>query len=147
MECWWLKWIGSIVVGNFKGEPNSVNEFIQTAILDETIVIFGQGDHSREYISLNDMVSAVEKSVQFLKNNKDNGIFEKIIISSNEPISMADLAQKVLNLTNKGSMKHIDKTSRAFSICSKAEKANKIIDWNTADTLDSILRSIIGKLK
>lgn len=137
----------SIVVGNFDGEPNSLNEFVQNALNDEAIIIFGEGSHQREYLSLSDMVGAVEKAVNFLDKNNEKGIFERVIISSNESISMVDLANKIVGKVKKGSVEHIDKTSRAFSICSKTDKANKLLQWKITQNLNSILDNTIRILK
>ena len=137
----------SIVVGNFGGEPNSLNEFVQNALNDESIIIFGEGSHEREYLSLIDMVGAVEKSVKFLEKNNEKSVFERVIISSNEPISMVDLANKIVGIVKKGSVKHIDKTSRAFSICSKTVKANNLLNWRNTHSLNTVLDNVIEALK
>lgn len=137
----------SIVVGNFDGEPNSLNEFVQNALNDKPIIIFGEGSHQREYLSLTDMVGAVEEAVKFLGQNNENSVFERVIVSSNEPISMVDLANKIVRKVKKGSVEHIDKTSRAFSIRSKTAKANKLLNWKNTQNLNSLLDNTIEILK
>ena len=47
----------TIVVGNLTGEENALNEFTRNAFNDEPIVIYGDGKHKREYISISDLVT------------------------------------------------------------------------------------------
>lgn len=137
----------TIVVGNLKGEPNAVNEFTKSAFNDQPIVIYGDGKHEREYISINDLVIAVEKTINYLGKNSNNEICETFIISSGEPISMVGLASKCVEKIGRGKVEHIDKSSQAFSLKSNIDNAKKKLGWEPKNNIDDMIQNILNNIK
>jgi len=117
----------TIIVGNLEGESNALNEFVEELYLDKDITIYGSGSHEREYLSVFDLSQAVKASINYLQD-KDS-IYEDFIISSNESISMSNLAKLAINKIGKGKLNFIKKNSRAFSLVSDSLKAKKILKW------------------
>ncbi len=136
----------TIITGNLNGENNAMNEFVKSANEDKPIVIFGKGDHEREYVALSDLISAVEASIKYIELNKNHYLFEEFIISSAEPISMIDLAKKCIKLIGKGSIKFVEKNVQSFSLKSNIDKANKFLKWQPKKSVDDMINEIIAKL-
>ena len=129
----------SIVVGNLEGEPNAVTEFSKNIHKNEPIVLYGDGSHAREYISIENLVKAIEKSIEYLNLKDKEKILEEFIISSGVPISMMDLASLSVKLLKKGEIKKINPNSRSFSLTSSIQKAKKILKWEPSDTIDKLI--------
>ena len=91
----------TIIVGNSKGEINAMHEFLDNALEDKEINIFGTGNHKREFIHVDDVVLAIKKSIEYIDNKKEL-VNETFVISSNESISMIDLANKAIKKIGKG---------------------------------------------
>ena len=137
----------TIVVGNLTGEENALNEFTRNAFNDEPIVIYGDGKHKREYISISDLVTAVEKTINYLGKNRDENICETFIISSGEPISMADLAINCVKKIGGGKVEYIDKSTQAFSLMSSVAKAKAQLQWEPEDDVDTMIKDVLSTLK
>ena len=126
-------------IGNLKGEPNAVMEFSNNIHQNEPIVLFGNGSHSREYISIEDLIKAIVKSVEYLNSSGNEKIFEEFIISSGIPISMNNLANLTIQLLKKGKINKINPNSRSFSLTSNIQKARNILKWEPIDKIENLI--------
>jgi UDP-glucose 4-epimerase len=75
----------------------AVPAFIERAIRNEPITIFGDGRQTRDFIYVKDVVAA---NVFFALNSQATGIFN---VACGRPITIADLARTIRILTNSGS--------------------------------------------
>lgn len=138
----------SIVVGNLEGEENSVNEFCRNAITGKTTMLYGDGQHEREFLSLDDIVVATECSIEFLLRSRDNkGICEEFIVSSGQPISMVNLATRCIEILDGGKLSFVEKQVQAYSLTADVTKAHKVLGWRPKDDIDAIIRDTASKLK
>ena len=132
----------SIIVGNMEGEPNALNEFLQNTLKNEPIVIYGNGQHQREYLSIRDLGKAVNCSVNIIKELNQDGYYEDFIVSSSKPISMEELAKLIIQITGKGKIKKIEKNSKSFSLTSNTEKIRRIMDWKPNDNIEDMITQV-----
>lgn len=128
----------TIVVGNMKGEANAVNDFVRSSLNKKPIVLYGDGGHKREWLSVDDLVDAVDKSVEFLMESR-GAVCEEFIVSSGQPISMKELARKCSTLLGGGNIEFIDKTTQAFSLTSMPHKAKRMLKWEAKSKIEDVI--------
>lgn len=76
-----------------KSEAGCISIFIERALKNEDIVIYSDGNQTRDFISVNDIVSA-----NMLAMDKElSGIYN---VSSNTQYSVNEIANKIIQLTN-----------------------------------------------
>lgn len=110
--------------GNFKGY-NLVNYFIDQAKEDKDLVIFGDGNQERDYLHIDDLVSAFELAAI---NPTEGQIFN---LGSGAGIKFKDMARDITKLVGKGSIKFVQwpkdfKQVETGSYISNIEKIKKI---------------------
>lgn len=121
-----------------------VPEFVSRAINDEDIIIHGDGTQIRAFCHISDVVKAFEFGLK-------NGNSEIINIGNNsDPISIKDLASKIIRIANsKSKIKFIpfkqSKRNRNEIIVRipSTDKAKKILGFKANVSLDTGLKNII----
>ena len=83
------------------GQYGVLNYFIRRAMLDEPIMIYGDGQQIREYCYVDDVCDAFLLSAQTPKS-----IGEYFVIGSGEPVKFIDMANQVISAVGKGSLQH-----------------------------------------
>jgi nucleoside-diphosphate-sugar epimerase len=81
------------------------NRFIVQAIIGHPLTVFGKGDHSRGFLSLNDSVQCLMLAIENEPKDGEYRTWNQL----DEPISMNDLADKVISIADKFGIK-ADKT-------------------------------------
>lgn len=76
------------------GDGRVVSNFVVQALKDEELTIYGDGSQTRSFCYVDDLVQGLI-SLFFT-----NGIFEPVNIGNPSPISMFELAQEIISLTN-----------------------------------------------
>jgi UDP-glucose 4-epimerase len=127
-----------------------VPRFVKSAIADEPITIFGDGNQTRCFAHVYDVIDAIE-AVAFA----DNTVGRVINIGNDFEISINDLAQKIILETNsKSEIVHIpyeeaygngfeDMERRVPNI----ELIHNLVGWKPKRDLSSIIRDISGEMK
>ncbi|MDG6257866.1 MAG: NAD-dependent epimerase/dehydratase family protein [Methanomicrobiaceae archaeon] len=83
------------------GQYGVLNYFIRRAMLDEPILIYGDGEQIREYCYVDDVCDAFYRAAQTPKS-----IGEYFVIGSGEPVKFIEMANRVLRAVGKGSLIH-----------------------------------------
>ncbi len=73
-----------------------VTKFIEKIKNNESIEIFGDGIQTRDFVAIQDVINAIEKSM--LKSDKKNRVYN---IASGKSISIKELAESMILLSNK----------------------------------------------
>ena len=136
------------VYGDFQKNSWVIPEFVKKAILNEKITIHGDGSQVRAFCHVSDVAQAFVTAL-------DQGTNEIFNIGNNqEPISIKNLAQKIIELSNSSS--HIDFIPFAESDRNRTEimnrspditKAKKLLNYSPKISLADGLSSIIKKTK
>ena len=123
-----------------------IPNFVEQAIKGSDITVFGDGNQSRCFCSVEDVVSALIKI-----ESSDSTIGEIINIGTNEEVSINNLAELIIKLTKSNSnIKKIpydiayepgfeDMERRIPDIL----KAKHLLNWTPTQNLESILNSVI----
>jgi UDP-glucose 4-epimerase len=123
-----------------------VPRFIQSALKNEPIQIYGTGKQTRCFSYVGDLVDAITKLV-----NCDRAMGKVFNIGSNEEISIEMLADKIIKMTNSKSKKQFISYEKAYGRpiedmmrrVPSLDKIKKTICWEPKTSLDEILGEII----
>ena len=121
-----------------------VSNFIVQALRDQSITIYGQGNQTRSFCFVSDLIEAIYRVMTMQKN-----ITTPINLGNPNEITVLELAQKIINMTNSNSKieyKSIpkdDPTNRKPDI----ELARKILNWEPLVSLDNGLFQTINYFK
>lgn len=77
----------------------AINKFTRLMLDEKSIPMFGDGDTSRDYTYIDDIVDGICKSCDYVSNNYN--VYEIINLGSNNPISLKEMINvigKVLNI-------------------------------------------------
>jgi UDP-glucose 4-epimerase len=112
------------------------NYFIGLALQDKQITIYGKGDQLRNFIYIDDAVSAL---IMAALNDKTKG--EVFFAVGDEHVSVAGIALKIINVFQRGSLKFIDwpkerKATEIGDAILSNEKIKKTISWAPEYNLD-----------
>ncbi len=130
----------TIITGNVSGEDNAVNEFVRCALADRPIVLFGPGEHRREFLSVRDTVAAIDRAVAYLETVTADTCCEAFIISSGRPVSLKAVAEASIRACGGGCIVHQDPGSvQAFSLTGDPAKAARVLGWAATDGLDDLI--------
>ena len=127
----------TLIAGEGQKEPNAVGDFVEGVLRGEDLEIYGTGTHRREWLHPVDLASAVRAAVESV-GGSDDPMCETYIVSS-DPISMVELAEKVIARTGKGALRFQPSTRQAFDLCSGSRKIQDELGWEPALSIDDII--------
>jgi len=87
-----------------------ISEFIRRVSKGEPLIIFGDGEQTRDFVHVSDIVNAIMIS---LKNEEARGVFN---IGSGEAITINQLARLIIKMAGKEDLKLIYESSRPGDI-------------------------------
>ena len=123
------------------GDGRVISNFINQAINNEDITIYGDGSQTRSFMYIDDLINAMIKMMETDKN-----IIGPINLGNPNEITINNLAELVIKLTNSDSkivfksLPSDDPKKRNPDII----KANKILGWNPSLELTEGLNSTIN---
>ena len=123
------------------GDGRVISNFINQAIKNEDITIYGDGSQTRSFMYIDDLINAM---IKMMETDKD--IIGPINLGNPNEITINNLAELVIKLTNSDSkivfksLPSDDPKKRNPDII----KANKILGWNPSLELTEGLNSTIN---
>lgn len=127
-----------------KDDGRVISNFINQAIEQKPLTVYGKGDHSRSFCFVSDLVEGIFKA---MFTDKTKG--EIINLGNPEEYKIIDLAQKIKKLTNSKSeiafkeLPQDDPSQRQPDIT----KAKKLLNWEPKVTVDEGLQKTIEYYK
>ncbi len=103
----------------------AINKFTRLMLNNEPIPMFGDGTTSRDYTYVEDIVSGIEKSIEYVNNNKD--VYEILNLGNSSPVSLKEMINTIAEVLNKTpNIKELPMqpgdVERTFADISKAKK-------------------------
>ena len=77
----------------------AINKFTRLMLNNEPIPMFGDGTTSRDYTYVEDIVSGIEKSIEYVNNNKD--VYEILNLGNSSPVSLKEMINTIAEVLNK----------------------------------------------
>jgi UDP-glucose 4-epimerase len=124
--------------------------FVKAAISNQSLTVYGDGTQSRTFCSVTDVVDAL---VLLMDSKKSIG--QAFNIGSTNEITITELAQKVIKLTNSSSEIVYKKHSEVFGNhfeepqrrVPEISKIKKVVGWQPKQSLDEVIVEIAEYLK
>jgi UDP-glucose 4-epimerase len=124
--------------------------FVKAAISNQPLIVYGDGTQSRTFCSVTDVVDALV----LLMESKES-IGQAFNIGSTNEITITELAQKVIKLTNSTSEIIYKKHSEVFGDhfeepqrrVPDISKIKKVVGWQPKHSLDEVIIEIAEYLK
>ena len=130
------------VSGEHQRERSVLMEFIESASHGMDLVIFGRGEHVREFVHPIDVVDAFTRAMSHMGSSKEPC---ETFVLGNTPIKIKDLAQLVIQKVGKGNVKYVEQAvDRAFDQYSDYSKATQELGWKPTISVSEIVDRIIA---
>ncbi len=136
----------TLVAGEGQAEANAVSEFAEIALAGETIDIFGDGSHQREWLHPRDLGRAVGHAVDWLAGH-DEPAATRFLVSSRQAVAMGDLARKVIARAGRGELTFSRPTFQAFSLTTSSTRARDLMGWQAETSIDEIVDRVVRQLE
>jgi UDP-glucose 4-epimerase len=123
-----------------------VPRFVQNAISNQPLCIHGDGKQTRVFCHVSDVIDALMKITK-----SDNTIGEVYNLGGVGEISINELAQKVIQITNSSSKIEYVQYDKAYPFgfedmlrrVPDITKLKSVIDWAPKTNLDQIIKDIV----
>ena len=127
-----------------------VPRFIQMALNDEPILVYGTGKQTRCFCYVGDVVEAIIRLM-----NCEHAAGKVFNVGSSEEISMEGLADKIIEITGSKSEKQYVPYEVAYGRpiedmmrrVPNLERISETVDWQSTTGLEEILKAIVATLK
>jgi len=127
-----------------------IPRFVQQALRNEVITVYGDGTQTRTFIYVGDVVDAVTKVIEC-----PDAIGDVANIGGTEEITMKNLAERVRKLTCSASEIKLISYDEAYTKdfediqrrVPSVEKIKRLINWKPTTNLDDILNKVIDYYK
>jgi UDP-glucose 4-epimerase len=118
---------------------NVLLRFVEAALADEPITLFGTGERTQDFVHAEDVATAALAAV--------DSPGEPVVIASGEPVSMADLARRVVTVA--GSRSSIEFSSEpdpqdGFRADYDVQPAMRDLGWMPRMGVDAGLRTLVA---
>ena len=77
----------------------AINKFTRLMLNDEEVTMFGDGTTSRDYTYIDDIVSGIYSSINYVLNNKD--VYEIVNLGNSSPISLKEMINTIAEVLDK----------------------------------------------
>jgi dTDP-glucose 4,6-dehydratase len=128
----------TLIAGEGQSEPNAIGDFVDSVLSGTKIEIYGEGTHRREWLHPIDLATAVHAAALRVAAEGEASC-ETYVVSSGEPISMADLAKRVIAQAGKGELEFQPSTRQAFDLTSDSDRMTTELGWKPSVSIDDII--------
>lgn len=137
----------TLVVGEGCVEKHAIGDFLSTALNRQSIDIFGDGGHVRDFIHPDDVAEAVAAAFD-LWERPTAPACESFNFSSGEAMTMAELARLILRETDTPEASHlrfVAPTAQTFSLYTSNKKAERVLGWRPRVRIQDIVERLRGQ--
>lgn len=132
----------TLVIGEGYKEPHAVGDFTETVLRGDDIVLFGDGNHRRDFVHPQDVARAVAAAVGRL-SGAATGSYETFNISNGQAHRMADLAELVIRVVGKGRVVLRPVTEQTFSLFTRIDRARELLGYRPQIDTEDIVRRLL----
>ena len=132
-----------LIAGEEQTEYNALQEFVDCALKSEPLIIFGSGEHKREWLHPIDVAKAFALGIQYLQSM--NHPFDIFNLGSGEPISMKRLAEKIIGTSESSSkILHRSSSSATFDQVTDMTKVRNKLGWKPEVSVPEIVMRVVN---
>lgn len=132
------------VIGKGTYMNHAPMDFTRTALRGETIHLYGDGGHEREWLWIDDVVESFARAIE--ASAKIQSGYYPVFVSGNR-ISMRALAERCVSRIG-GTLSITDKTAQAFTLTCDMRDSRKFLgNWRPRFSIDAIINETTRFLK
>ena len=128
----------TIVLGDTE-MPNAASEFVASLLRGEDAVIYGTGEHEREWIWVSDVAAGFRRGLEFALAGGSG--YHPFFLSGNR-IAMRDLARLATEKVG-GRVKFLPSSAKAFTLTADTAASNAALGWAPAVSLSEMIDRLI----
>jgi dTDP-glucose 4,6-dehydratase len=129
----------SHICGEGQREMNALREFVTCAKNGMPLLLFGEGEHVREWLHPIDVADAITRGISYF--DQMTNPYEVFVLGS-KPVSMKDLAHLVVSKTNRGKVVHVQRGSQTFDQYTNSEKMARVLGWTATIPVEEIVSRV-----
>lgn len=136
----------TLVVGEGSKELHALGDFVLKALRGEEIVLFGAGEHRRDFVHPQDVAAAALLAVGRLGSVLDSS-YEAFNISHGQALSMRELADLAIRLVGSGRHRPGPITNQSFSLYTRIDRARQVLEFMPRIGLEDMILRLIQHFK
>jgi nucleoside-diphosphate-sugar epimerase len=136
----------TLVVGEGSKEPHALGDFVLKALRGEEIVLFGGGEHYRDFVHPEDVAAAMVRAADRLVRSLSTS-FETFNISSGHALSMKQLADQVIRLVGSGRHTPGPQSNQSFSLYTQIDRAQQDLGFEPRVGTEDMIHRLIHHFK
>ncbi|HLG35830.1 MAG TPA: GDP-mannose 4,6-dehydratase [Bacteroidia bacterium] len=123
------------VYGERQRPDLAIYKFIDAALEDKPVTLFGDGSTARDYTYVKDIVSGVASAFDYVQSGKN--IYDIINLGNNKPVKLMELVDMIYEITGKKkNIIHLEKQPGDVEYtCADISKAKKLLDYNPSTSM------------
>jgi UDP-glucose 4-epimerase len=136
----------TLVVGEESKELHALGDFVLKALRGEEIVLFGGGEHCRDFVHPEDVAAAAVRAADRLDQSlgTSHDVFN---ISCGEAPSMRQLANQVIRLVGSGRHRPGPRSNQSFSLHTRIDRARQDLGYEPRVGIEDMIRRLIRHFK
>jgi nucleoside-diphosphate-sugar epimerase len=136
----------TLVIGEGSRELHALGDFVLKALRGEDIVLFGAGDHRRDFVHPQDVAAAMLLAVERLDRGIDTS-YEVFNISQGQALSMRELANLTIRLVGSGRHRLGPLTNQSFSLYTGIDRARQVLGFEPRIGIEEMILRMISNFK
>ncbi len=128
----------------------AISKFLNAAMKDEFITVYGDGRMQRDYTYIDDIVGGCIKSIEFVANTKDEKpLYETLNLGSAYPVDIINLLKVIESVTNiKLKVKNVDvPMGDVPTTFANINNAKKLLGWEPQVSLKEGIAKFYASLQ
>ena len=136
----------TLVVGEGSKELHAIGDFVQKALSGEEIVLFGGGEHSRDFVHPDDVAAAMVLATARVAHATESSC-ESFNVSNGQALSMKQLADQVIRLVGSGRQRPGPPSNQSFSLYTTIDRAVQDLGFRPRVSTENMIRRLIHYFK
>jgi len=138
----------TLVIGEGSKELHALGDFVLKALRGEEIVLFGAGNHRRDFVHPQDVAAAMLLAVDRLERAHDTSPESEVFnISQGQALSMRELADLAIRLVGSGRHRQGPMTNQSFSLYTRIERARQVLQFAPRIGIEDMIHQMIRSFK
>jgi nucleoside-diphosphate-sugar epimerase len=136
----------TLVVGEASKELHALGDFALKALRGEEIVLFGGGEHRRDFVHPEDVAAAMVLAADRLDRSlgTPHDVFN---ISCGQAPSMKQLAERVIHLVGSGRHRPGPRSNQSFSLYTRIDRAKQDLGYEPRFGIEDMISRLIRYFK
>ena len=134
----------TLVIGENYKEPHAIGDFIETVLKNKDILIYGEGNHIRDFVHPLDVCNLLLKMIDYIETQQDN-YCDSFNLSNGDTFNMLELARLITKTIGKGNVINVEKSTQAFSLYTSNKKVKDILNFeckiSNSEIIDRLIKS------